>query len=212
MTDKEQREAENLKETAAGTKKDWVREYFSIPNLLGYFRLILIPIYLYVYLHAETTDDYYRAAGIMLLSFLSDFFDGKIARGFNMITEFGKILDPVADKLTQGVLAISFSLRYPAMRLVLAVFILKEGFMGVAGLYMMRKGYRMNGAQMYGKVCTAVLDVVMLILLAFPGLTNQKVNILSGICLVFMFYALFRYILMYRDAWRVHVKGKKPVK
>lgn len=200
-------ENKNCKKTEE-KKKDWVREYLSIPNLLGYFRLILIPIYLSCYLRAETAEDYYVAAGIMFLSFLSDFLDGKIARRFNMITEFGKILDPVADKLTQGVLAISFSLRYPAMMVVLVVFIIKEGFMGIAGLYMMRKGYRMDGAQMYGKVCTAVLDAVMLILLLFPNISNMAVNILAGISLLFMVYALVRYVNMYWNVWKTQVKGK----
>lgn len=189
-------------------KKDWVREYFSIPNLLGYLRLILIPVYLYYYLRAKSTDDYYAAAGIMLVSFLSDFFDGKIARRFNMITEFGKILDPVADKMTQGVLAISFSFRYPVMRLVLVVFLLKEGFMGVVGAYMMKKGYRMNGAQMYGKVCTAVLDVVMMVLLVFPDISITTVSLLSALCLAFMAYSLIRYADMYWKVWKTQVKGK----
>lgn len=74
------------------------REYFSIPNLMGYFRILLIPIYLIVYIRADSVRDYQIAAGIMVLSFLSDFLDGKIARRFNMVTEFGKILDPIADK------------------------------------------------------------------------------------------------------------------
>ena len=48
-------------------KKDWKREYFSIPNLMGYFRLILIPVYLMVYIHADGMKDYAIAAGILLL-------------------------------------------------------------------------------------------------------------------------------------------------
>lgn len=189
-------------------KKEWIKEYFSIPNLMGYFRIILVPIYLYCYLNAETTRDYYVAAGIMLCSFLSDFFDGKIARRYNMITEFGKILDPVADKLTQGVMAVSFSFRYPAMSVVLAVFLCKEAFMGIVGAYMMKKGYRMNGAQMHGKVCTAVLDAVMLILLLFPKIPFIAVNILACICIAFMCNSLIRYARMYWNVWKTQVKGR----
>ena len=82
--------------------KNWKREYFSIPNLMGYLRIVLVPVYLWVYLTAQNSRDYYLAAGIMLVSFLTDLLDGQVARRFNMITEFGKVLDPVADKLTQG--------------------------------------------------------------------------------------------------------------
>ena len=104
-------------------KKRIIREYFSIPNLMGYLRILLIPVYLYLYVHAETTRDYYIAAAVMFLCFMTDFFDGKIARKFNQITEFGKILDPIADKLTQGALVNSFSFRYPAMEVLLAAFL-----------------------------------------------------------------------------------------
>ena len=80
-----------------------LKEYFSIPNLMGYFRILLIPVYLFLYIRAETTEEYYMAAVVMLVSFLTDLFDGKIARRFDMVTEFGKILDPVADKVdTRG--------------------------------------------------------------------------------------------------------------
>lgn len=183
-------------------KKEWVKEYFSIPNLMGYFRILLIPVYLFCYLKVEAPGGYYMAAQIMLLSFLTDFLDGRVARKYNMITEFGKILDPVADKLTQAAMAISFSFRYPAMAVVLVVFLCKELFMGIVGAYMMKKEYRMNGAQMHGKICTAVLDAVMLILLLFPEISTVIVNLLAGVSIVVMCYSLFRYAKMYWDVWK----------
>ena len=93
---------------------------------MGYFRILLIPVYLFLYIRAETTEEYYMAGVVLLVSFLTDLFDGKIARRFDMVTEFGKILDPVADKLTQGAMAISFSYKYPAMGILLFVFLGKS--------------------------------------------------------------------------------------
>ena len=78
------------------------KERFSIPNLMGYFRLLLIPVFCYLYLAKEA---YHWAAGVVLLSSLTDLFDGRIARKFNMITNLGKALDPIADKLTHGALS-----------------------------------------------------------------------------------------------------------
>ena len=52
-------------------KKRIIREYFSIPNLMGYLRILLIPVYLYLYVHAETTRDYYIAAAVMFLCFMT---------------------------------------------------------------------------------------------------------------------------------------------
>ena len=122
-------------------KERVLKEYFSIPNLMGYFRILLIPVYLFLYIRAETTEEYYMAAVVLLVSFLTDLFDGKIARRFDMVTEFGKILDPVADKLTQGAMAISFSYKYPVMGILLLCF-RKRVLMAILGLYMMKKNYR----------------------------------------------------------------------
>lgn len=189
-------------------KKDFVKEYFSIPNLMGYFRILLVPVYLIVYINADTTGDYYIAAGIMFVSFLTDLFDGKIARRFNMVTDFGKILDPVADKITQGVLALSFSFRYPAVTVLLIVFLLKEFIMALVGIYMLRKGRRMNGAAMHGKICTTVIDVTMFILLIFPAIPYMYVNILSGVCILFIIISMFMYGRFYLDMWKEIKKEK----
>ncbi|MGI6069722.1 MAG: CDP-alcohol phosphatidyltransferase family protein [Blautia sp.] len=183
-------------------RKETKREYFSIPNLMGYFRILLIPIYLYVYIHAESTADYYAAAGIMVLSYLSDFLDGKIARRFHMITEFGKILDPVADKLTQGALALSFAFRYPALKVFFVAFLCKELMMGLLGAYMMKKGRRMNGAQWHGKICTAVIDLMMFLLLILPSLSHNVVLILVSISLIVMVFSFLSYLRLYMEMWK----------
>ena len=66
------------------------KEIFSIPNLMGYFRILLIPVFCYLYITAETEREYLYAALVVLLSSLTDLFDGKIARRFHMVTELGK--------------------------------------------------------------------------------------------------------------------------
>lgn len=192
-------------------KERVLKEYFSIPNLMGYFRILLIPVYLFLYIRAETTEEYYMAAVVLLVSFLTDLFDGKIARRFDMVTEFGKILDPVADKLTQGAMAISFSYKYPAMGILLFVFLGKECLMAILGLYMMKKNYRMDGAQKHGKVCTAVLDLVMILVLILPGMSILIVNVLAGIAIIVMLSSLALYLKMYWKVWK-SIAGGNPKK
>ena len=129
-------------------KMDWKREYFSIPNLMGYFRLILIPVYLMAYIHADGIRDYAISAGILLLSALTDFFDGKVARRFDMITDWGKILDPIADKLTQGIVVISLIFRYRFMAIVLVIFIVQQLGQGILGLiYIKKSGKQRDSAE-----------------------------------------------------------------
>ena len=72
-------------------------EAFSIPNMLSYFRLLLIPLFIVLYVH----EDFTEALITLAVSGLSDILDGRIARKYNMVTDLGKVLDPVADKLTQ---------------------------------------------------------------------------------------------------------------
>ena len=88
------------------------KEYFTIPNLMGYFRILLIPVFCVLYYHSENAGCFYGAVIVLCLSFLSDFFDGKIARHFHQVTEWGKMLDPIADKLTQAALAIMCTVHF----------------------------------------------------------------------------------------------------
>ena len=78
--------------------KDWKKDIFSIPNLLSLLRLILIPVYIIIYLNAQDATDHYLAAGILAVSCLTDLIDGKIARRDGLVTDFGKFIDPLADK------------------------------------------------------------------------------------------------------------------
>ncbi len=188
--------------------KDIIREYFSIPNLLSYFRLILIPVYLLVYFNAEEPKDLVWAALVIAVSGLTDMFDGKIARHFNMITEWGKLIDPVADKLTLAAVALSLAFRFPLMRLVFALYVVKEAFMGVMGLIMLRRGSKLNGAMWYGKVCTAVTYLVIFVLLLFPELPPWAQTLLISLQIAVTLMAFVLYAAYYRRAWK-DAKRKK---
>ena len=112
------------------------KEIFSIPNLMGYFRILMIPVFCYLYIGKQR---YLAASAAVLLSSLTDLFDGKIARKFNMVTELGKLLDPVADKLTHGALALCLALRYPLMWALILLLIVKEGYMAVMGAVLLKR-------------------------------------------------------------------------
>lgn len=183
-------------------KKDWRREYFSVPNIMSYFRLLLIPVYLYVYLTADEESGYGCAAAVIAVSGLTDMLDGKIARRFNMITEWGKFIDPVADKLTLAAIALSMAFRYPLMGLMFAVYLVKELYMFFMGAYMMKRGFKMDGAQWYGKVCTAVTYGSVFLLLVIPGLPDGAALGLIGLCLLVTLAAFTGYVLFYRRAKR----------
>lgn len=156
------------------------RDYFTIPNLMGYFRILMIPVFLCLYYNAESTREYVISFIALAVSYLTDFFDGRIARKFNCVTDFGKVLDPCADKLTQCAIAVAVCMRIPAMFYFLVLFVCKEFYMGVMGLYLFKKYHALNAAQMYGKIYTWVVDMGVMALLFFA---NMPEHIANGIVL-----------------------------
>ena len=118
------------------------KDIFSIPNILSFVRILLIPIFVWLYVTAGTSGEYYLAAAVVVASGITDFLDGQIARRCNMITEFGKFLDPLADKLTQGTLFLCIAINYPLMWILLAIWLLKDGFMAIMGLVLLKTKQR----------------------------------------------------------------------
>lgn len=178
--------------------KDWKKEVFTIPNLLSMFRLILIPVYIVIYLNAENAADYYIAGGILAVSCLTDLIDGQIARRFNMITNLGKFLDPLADKLTQFALILCLALRYSFLWYVVGLFFVKESFQLVAGAYsVLKKKVMLKGAQFSGKISTTVLFISLIVLVLFPTLPRKAVVIIAIVDSVFLLIAFIDYLITY---------------
>lgn len=177
--------------------KNWKKEIFTIPNLLSLFRLILIPLYVTIYLNARDAADYYLAAGILAVSCLTDMIDGKIARHFNMISSFGKILDPLADKATQFTLIICLAIKHHILWYLVILFALKESFQLIAGGIRLRKGIMLKGALFSGKICTTVLFLSLIIMVMMPNLSENLINIIAIVDGIFMLIAFVNYIIAY---------------
>lgn len=185
------------------------KEYFNIPNLMGYFRICMIPVFLLLYSRADTSGDYVIAFSVLALSLITDMLDGKIARKLNMVTDFGKMLDPVADKLTQGALAVAVTFHYPFMTFFLILFLCKEIYMGVMGLYLKKKKGVINGALMHGKICTVIIDVVVSVLLLFHNIPYMTATLLILIMSCYLCYSWIRYILFHISIIRGSEKSKR---
>lgn len=177
--------------------KDWKKEILTIPNLLSLFRLILVPVYVSAYLHAQSPFQFYIAGGILAVSCLTDAIDGKIARKFHMVSTLGKILDPLADKVTQFALTICLSLKYPVLRPVLALFVVKELFQLILGAVNLVQGRMLPGALMAGKVCTTVLFSSLIILVLFPGMPSLPINAIAALDGTFLLISFVSYIFAY---------------
>lgn len=141
-------------------------EAFSIPNILSYFRLLLIPLFIVLYVQ----EDFTEALITLAASGLSDILDGRIARKYDMVTDLGKVLDPVADKLTQCAMMLCVAMRYPAMWWLLGLHVVKETVMLIMGWYVLKRTDTVNSAIWAGKLCTGVIYAVMMLHVILPHL------------------------------------------
>lgn len=177
--------------------KDWKKEILTIPNLLSLFRLILIPVYVSIYLAADEPSDYFLAAAILAVSCLTDMIDGKIARHFNMISTVGKILDPLADKLTQFSLILCLVSEHPILWYLVGLFFVKEIFQLVAGAINLKKGKMLKGALISGKISTTILFISLIVMVMLPGLSQTVVTIITIVDGVFLLIAFADYAVAY---------------
>ena len=173
--------------------RNWSKDLFTIPNLLSLFRLTLIPVYMTIYLEGR----YLLAGTILTLSCLTDLLDGHIARRFHLVTELGKLLDPLADKLTQLSLTLCLSLRYPVLGPVMFLLVCKEIFQLTAGLICLRRGKRIAGPLPAGKICTAVLFISLTALVLLPELSPAVVNLLALADLIALSFSFIGYVQAY---------------
>ncbi|MBQ4527162.1 MAG: CDP-alcohol phosphatidyltransferase family protein [Clostridia bacterium] len=158
------------------------KELFTVPNILVYIRILLIPFYTVFYAQGK----YGIALILLAIAFFTDFLDGKIARMFNCVTDVGKTIDPIADKLCQFSIALCLMFKYPLMISVAAVLFVKEISMGIMGLVLLDKGGKVFGAMWYGKCSTAFVDLTMVLLLVAPvfgiGISDMFANVLIIAC------------------------------
>lgn len=166
---------------------------FTIPNALTMLRILLLPVFAYSYLTAASGSDYLIAALILVICSLTDLIDGKVARAFGMISDFGKLLDPVADKLTHLVIALCLCTNYPPMKYVVALIFIKEGCMFLFCLYGHFKGQIWDSAQWYGKVSTAIVFTGFVLLALSPQMPPHMAHTIETVCILFLGFSFVMY-------------------
>lgn len=155
--------------------KDLFKNWNTVPNWLSFARIIMVPIFAWLFLNDGIENNIIWAVFVLALSGLSDFLDGKIARRFNQISDLGKVLDPIADKLTQITIAVLLYIKFSGstdslvktFSWIFLIFIIKEFIMVLFGGIMLVIGLRPSASEIYGKVATFVFYLVMIVLFAF---------------------------------------------
>ena len=138
------------------TAKEYIKKNLNVPNVLTLIRLLLVPVYIALFVRGQKN----AALAVFLAASFTDLLDGRIARKYNLITDFGKLMDPLADKvmvltamfsMTIGNKAIAPVIPMTAVILLLA----KELIMVIGGALLLKHGLVVYSI-MIGKVAHCV--------------------------------------------------------
>lgn len=132
----------------------------TVPNILSFIRLGMIPFIIWLYCFEK---NYAMTTLVLVLSGATDIVDGFIARHFNLISDFGKAIDPIADKLTQLSVLFCLVTRFIYMVFPLSLLIIKELFAGIVALIQINKTKEVHGAVWHGKLNTVLLYAMMIL-------------------------------------------------
>jgi cardiolipin synthase len=192
-------------------------DLFKLPNILTYIRILLVPLFIYVFLTATPPMGYLYSGLIVFLSGLTDLLDGIIARKFHIITDWGKIIDPIADKLMQCAMLICLVLKatkdtvlFLSLLIIVILFVIKELVSFVVSALLYRKGKHLDGSMIYGKACTVVMYLVMILIIMFPNLSSLTRVILIAVAGAFLLMAFIAYMWEYKKMYSEFKSEKDP--
>ncbi len=174
---------------------------------MSVFRIVLIPFIAWLYVGKQK---YAAALVLLILSGATDVADGWIARHFNMVSDFGKALDPVADKLTQGIVLICLSTKFPLMIVMILLLVAKESVIGISQLIMIRRTGEVYGAKWHGKINTVMIYLTMgvhMIWINIPQGLSRGMILCSSALTVLSFVLYWLEIAQRRREYKIRQKA-----
>lgn len=174
------------------TASKYQKKILTIPNILSFFRLCLIPVIVWLY---SFKQDYLWTLLVLTLSAVTDIVDGMIARRFHMISDFGKVFDPIADKLTQLAMLICLVSRFSHMLIPIVLLVVKEVFTGITALISIKRTNVVKGAVWHGKLTTVALYTMMAVHLIWYNIPLGVSEILVGVCIGIMLMSFIMYVV-----------------
>lgn len=182
----------------------------NIPNMLSAMRILLVFLFVYVFFEDYPSNNF-LAIIVFITAGVTDVIDGFIARRFNCISNLGKILDPLADKMMQCAVLVSLFIKNLIPIWLLILYISKEVLIGVASLCVLKRKKVYVVSNKYGKIAVCIFYASMFTILMF----GEKllgvpfvIDIISGITLASAFVAITMYCVEYLKANKKTSKSK----
>lgn len=168
----------------------------NIPNCITVFRLLLVFVFIFLFSSDMENKSLYCIV-TFVLSGISDVLDGFFARKLNVVSNFGKLMDPLADKLMQITVAVCTATVQPSLVWLPAYLILKEFLMIFGAAKLLKKDKVVVQANFYGKLASVICFLVFLVILVFPGMNPFLEHFLCLSFVVVSILAFFKYIKEY---------------
>ena len=179
------------------------KDLLTVPNALSFLRILLITPFVAFFV----TEHYVAAAITIAVSGLTDCFDGMIARRFHQESEFGKVLDPLGDKLTLIAIGVCLIFIEPTVLPLLIAMVLKDTLMIIGGVIIIKKGIIPLKSVWYGKVSTILFYVTVgaIVLMWILKYDNPVLKLcMLGVTLALMLYALVMYTIKFFQLMKAH--------
>lgn len=176
-----------------------------IPNILSTLRLLMIPLFVVAYFNYSA----YVAAAIYVVAWLTDALDGYLARKFNWITDIGKLLDPLADKLMQITAAVCFTVDNLLFLTVLIPLVIKETVMCVGGLLVIKRKKVVVQAYWYGKLATVVIFASAFVRLLVRNNPTVDIIVCVSILSMLVFSLLMYYFKIFRGKYNQTIRNQQ---
>ncbi|MDE6882405.1 MAG: CDP-diacylglycerol--glycerol-3-phosphate 3-phosphatidyltransferase [Lachnospiraceae bacterium] len=173
----------------------------NLPNKLTMFRVILIPFFVVFLLVEMTAVDKWIALAIFIIASLTDFLDGKIARKYNLVTNFGKFMDPLADKLLvcSALICLVALERIPAWMVI--VIIAREFIISGFRLVASDNGV-VIAASYWGKFKTTFQIVMICLMIADLEALQIITTIVTWVAVILTVVSLVDYLVKNKDVMK----------
>ncbi len=185
-----------MKKRVHAPNEELMTNTFTIPNVLSFLRIVLITPFVVLFL----MEDYVAAACIIVVSGLTDCFDGMIARKLHQESELGKVLDPLADKLTLLAVGVCLIFIEPFVLPLMIVLVLKDLLMLIGGSIIIKKGIIPPKSKWYGKLGTVLFYVTVSVIVGMKIFNYVNITIsviLLSLTVAVMVFALVMYIITF---------------
>ncbi len=167
----------------------------QIPNILSVIRLLMVPLFVVLFF-SESKYSNYCALSVFILAELTDVLDGYLARRNNWITDLGKILDPLADKLMQLAAFICLAIKNNDLIFLAVLVTVKELCFVICGLVIRRKKNYVVVSKWYGKMATFIIALCVCIMIIWGDIPAVAYSCAAA-CAASMIFAFVMYIIYY---------------